>query len=350
MNPLVTTRFAKSDIKIRCERRMEYPGSTTVRIGHTVSPNQVLARIREQVKFYIVPGSKLLGVPPAEITDYLLVEIGGSVDLGDPLLQKKGVFGGKTIKAPVTGTVSSVQNGRIILESAGRLTELRAMVQGRVTNFIGNHTVVIETQGTLMQGVWGTDVETVGPLKMAVDHAAQPLDAGSFKKHENHILVAGAIHDEALLEQAAFAEVNGLIVGAMPSHLCDVARRLQLPLILTDGIGSHQMSQRFFDLLGQQAGRETSLLRAANDNRRPQIVVAHEVALEQLKPPAYEPLAVGQTVRLLRAPHKGKVGQVAQLLTTARTVETGIKTHGAMVALDEDQTVFVPYSNMEAIL
>jgi hypothetical protein len=350
MNPLVTTRFAKSGIKIRCDRHMPNPGGTTVRVGHTVSPNQVLARMREQVKFYIVPGNELLGVPPAEITDYLLVKIGGSVDLGEPLLQKKGLFGSKTIKAPVTGNVSSVQNGRIILESVGRLTELRAMVKGRVANFIGNHTIVIETQGTLIQGVWGTGFETYGPLKMLTDHPAQPLDANSFKKHENQILVAGAIYDEALLEQAAFAEVNGLIVGAMPTHLCEVARRLQLPLILTDGIGSHHMAQHFFDLLGQWAGHETSLLRAANDNQRPQIVISHEVALEQLKPPAYEPLAPGQTVRLLRAPYKGEVGQVTQLLTTARRTEAGIKAHGAMVALNKDKTVFVPYSNMEAIL
>ncbi|MFO7540727.1 MAG: hypothetical protein R6X32_22030, partial [Chloroflexota bacterium] len=169
-------------------------------------------------------------------------------------------------------------------------------------------------------------------------------------KHENHILVAGTIQDEALLEQAVFEEVIGLIVGTMNARLCDVARRLQIPLILTDGIGNYPMARPFFDLLQQWEGHEASLLTSADRERRPQIIIPHPVTADQAQLPTYQPLAPGHTVRLLRQPYQGQIGQVMQLLNKAQVTEAGIKTHGAMVALAEDQTVFVPYANMEAIL
>jgi hypothetical protein len=358
MNPLVTTRFAQSHIKIRCERRLLRPGETTVRVGNTVSPNQVIARMPEQVQYYIVPGNELLGVQPAAITDYLLVDIGQTVELGAPLLQKKSLFGSKTVKAPVAGKVSAVQNGRIIMESIAHLVELRAMVKGRVTNFVGDRTIIVETQGTLIQGLWGSGVETFGPLKVTAEQPGQPLTAGDLNKHENNILATGTIQDEAILEQAAFEEIPGLIVGTMSARLCDMAHQLQLPLILTDGISSHDsgesgphyMSQPLFDLLRQWDGHETSLLMSADSHHKPEIIIPHQTTTGQIQPPAYQPLTKGQTVRLLRTPYKGQLGRVITLLNTARPTATGIKTYGAMIALADEQTVFVPYTNMEAIL
>lgn len=351
MDPLVRTKFAQSDVNIRCERRLPRPGSTTVRVGNAVAPNQVVARIPEHVKFYIVPGNELLGVPPDTITDYLLVDVGDNVDLGAPLLQKKSLWGNKVVKSPVAGKVSTVQNGRIILESTARLTELRAMVKGRVTGFVGDRIIVIETQGTLIQGVWSTGTEAYGPLRITADSPDQPFSSSSMNKHERHILVTGTIQDEALLEQAAFEEVNGIIAGTMPARLCQTARRLRLPLILTDGIGSHRMAQPIFDLLKQWAGHETSLLVPRGSLDRPDIVIPHQNgSAAKASPPTYQPLAAGQTVRLLRAPYQGQIAHVVQLLGTARTTESGIKAHGALVALADEQTVFVPYTNMEAIL
>ena len=354
MDLLVNVRFARAYSKIRCERRLPRPGDTTVRVGNSVAPNQVVARIPERVKFYIVPGNELLGVPPDAVTDYLLVDIGDRVEMGAPLLQKKGLWGYQTIEAPVAGTVSIVQNGRIIIESIARLIELRAMVKGRVVNLIGNRTIVLETQGTLIQGIWSTGAEAYGPLRITVDQPDQPLTASSLDKHERHILVSGTIQDETLLEQAAFEEVTGLITGSMPAHLCQLARRLRLPVILTDGIGTQPMAQPLFDLLSQWAGHETSLLTPFDRTYRPEIVIPHQVTADSTSAsspsPSYQPLAVGQTVRLLRAPYQGQLGQVIRLMNKARPTKTGLKAAGAMVTLADEQTVFVPYTNLEAIL
>ncbi len=350
MDPLVNVRFAQAYAKIRCERKLSRPGKTVVRVGNAVSPNQVVARIPEGVRFYIVPGNELLGVPPAKVTDYLLVDVGDSVELGTPLLQKKGLLGDKTIKAPVAGRISIVQNGRIIIESIARLIELRAMVKGRVIGFRGDHTIVLETRGTLIQGVWSSGAEAFGPLKITVERPNQPLTARSLDKHEGHILVSGTIQDESLLEQAAFEEVTGLITGSMPARLCQVARELKVPLVLLNGIGQQPIDQHLFDLLAQWSGHDASLLTPFDRLHRPEIVIPHDVTNPATPSPTYQPLAVGQAVRLLRAPYNGEVGRVAQLINKTRPTATGIKTAGAMVTLAEEQTVFVPYANMEAIL
>lgn len=350
MDPLVSVQFAQSNIKIRCERRLPRPGDTTVRVGNTVAPNQVVARIPEQVAFHIVPANELLGVPPAAVHDYLQVDIGDNVQLGMLLLKKKSMFGTKTVTAPVAGQISAVQNGRIILESVGRITELRAMVKGRVASFVGNHTVVIETQGTLLQGVWSTGIETFGPLKMTSDYPDDPLFGNSISQHNDHILVAGTITSESVLEQAAAEEVKGLIIGTLSARLCQVAQKLQLPLILTDGIGDYPMSQHIFELLRQWEGHETSLLIATGRYQRPEIIIPHKITTGEAQPLTYHPLATGQPVRLLRQPYQGQIGQVVKLFHKARTTEIGIKAHGAMVAISTEQAIFVPYANMEAIL
>lgn len=350
MKQLISAVFVQSQTKIRCERRLPQAGETTVRVGNTVTPNQVLARVPDRVQFHVVPASELLAVAPAAVADYLLVAIGDNVESGTPLLQKKSLFGSKTVEAPVAGRVSALQNGRVILQAIGDLIELRAMVQGRVANFIGNHTVVLETQGTLIQGIWSSGVDTFGPLKMTADRPATPLHPSDLQNHDGHILVTGAIRDEALLEQAAAAEVKGLIAGAMPARLCDVASRLRLPLILTDGIGDHHMAPQLFDRLQEWDKQETSLLTNAGTTNRPEIVIPHKVPAGRLQPPIYKPLEKGMTVRLLRAPHKGEIGRVTQLFRSARTTAIGTQAYGAMVVLTTEQTVFVPYANMEAIL
>jgi hypothetical protein len=350
MKQLVNAVFVQSQAKIRCERRLPRAGDITVRVGTTVAPNHVVARIPKQVQFHVVPGSELLGVPPAAVTDYLLVEIGEKVGPGTPLLQRKRLFGGQTIESPIEGEVSAVQNGRIILQSTTGLIELRAMIQGRVANFMGNHSVILETQGTLIQGVWSSGVETYGPLKITADSPGTPLHPSDLQNQKDHILVTGTIRDEALLEQAATANVRGLIVGTMPAHLCDTASRLRLPLILTDGIGDHHMAPLIFERLQAQEQQEASLLVTPGASNRPEIIITHNVPPGRLQPPIYTPLEKGKTVRLLRAPYKGEIAQVDQLFSAARTIDTGIKAYGAMVRLANGQTVFVPYANMETIL
>jgi hypothetical protein len=350
MNQLLNATFVQSNAKIRCERRLTRPGETTVGMGNTVTPNQVLARIPEQVQFHIIAGSEELGVTPAEMADYLLVNIGDRVEPGTLLLQKKRLLGNKQVESPFAGEVIVVQNGRIILKSVTQLFELRAMVQARVLNFIGNHSIILETQGTLIQGVWSSGVETFGPLKITADRPNTPLHVSDLQNHDNHILVAGTIRDEELLKQAVMAEVRGLIVGAMPAAFCALAAQLRLPLILTDGIGDHHMAPLIFDRLRQHENQEASLLVIPGTNKRPEIIIPRKVPPTQLQPSIYTPLEKGRTVRILRAPYKGQMGQVVQLFHSARTTEIGTKANGAMVALDNQQTVFVPYANMEIIL
>ena len=54
-------------------------------------------------------------------------------------------------------------------------------------------------------------------------------------------------------------------------------------------------------------------------------------------------------VRALRAPYAGQLGQVVSLPAQPQRVESGLRTRGAVVDLDNGSRVFVPLENLEML-
>lgn len=340
--------------KIRRERRLPQAGEVVVTLGEQVNPVQVVARTTQQRGYAIVPAAEILGVPAEEVSRYLLVEEGTAVQRNKPLLRKRGMFRTTEYVSPVNGMLHQVNNGRLVLQQTPDLLEVRAMIQGIVAGNVGGRGVVIETYGTLIQGVWGNRREGYGTIKVVAERS----DVALAREHigadvRGTILVAGLLQQTGVLDRAEANSVRGVIVGSVPARLSAALADYRFPVIVTEGFCGQQMCAPIFDLLHQMQGREASLLGApANAWTRPEIIIPVPGRREKpatLASESPDALQLGQRVRILGDPYAGKVGEVIALHRRARTTELGYCLSGADVAIADDQVIFVPYSNLDMI-
>jgi hypothetical protein len=351
-------RFTRSTIiepmtRVRRERLLPKQGEVVARVGHEVSPVQVVARAPREVDFYILPASDLLRVPPADLPKHLAVEPGMALEQGMPLVHKRGFLGRKELASPVDGILYEISNGRLIVQQTSDWVELRAMVQGRVINQIPNRGVVLEIHGSLVQAIWGSGKEGYGKIKVAAETADAPFTAEQMGPDVvGHILVVGKGGQLEAFQRAEESSVRGIIAGSITADIYQVASSFAFPVVVTDGIGDQSMTQPIFQLLQQAVGREVSLFGRAQDHggNRPEIIIPRPATPGVEPPPSHKPLAVGQTVRLLRSPYNNQIGKVVRLYQRAKTTPIGTRAHGADVKLSDGHIVFVPYANLDAII
>jgi hypothetical protein len=328
-------------------------GNVLVGVGQEVAPNQAVARTARETEFVIVDASELLDIPRHKVQDYLELEIGSIIDEGTVLVRRKRPFGAKELNAPVGGMLVDVLNGRIVLQQTSEWIEIRAMVRARVVSYIDDKGVIIETSGSLVQGVWSSGVETIATkLHIATRSNTHKLTPEHINEEtQSKILVGGLLEDSKVLDKAVEKEVPGLILGSMSAPLCRQATALGVPVILTDGIGVQGMSPVVFNLLQQSEGRDTSLLNTSGADNVPQIVVQlPPSASDKDAPMMTRPLQVGQIVRILRNPYINQIGEVVKLYTLAQLTPISAKAHGADVRLTDGRVLFVPSANLDAIV
>ncbi|MBK8987174.1 MAG: hypothetical protein IPM39_14025 [Chloroflexi bacterium] len=354
MQTLIPTRMVSPHVRLRVKRLLPIAGEIITGIGQTVNPMQTVARATQFTRYRILPLSETLQIPPAELSACLTVQPGDRVVQGAILVDRKGFLGRRQqYQSPVDGEVYEVSNGRLILRQMSEIVELRALVAGRVTEYIGDRGVVLETFGSLIQAAWSTNDEDAGLLKLVATAANSLFYPEQITAEcSSAILVVGWFDQPKVLERARDTGVRGIITGSLPADLCRLASLIDMPVFVTDGIGTHGMSAPVFDLLRAADGRRTALLGKKTDGKaeRPQIVIQADKTTTQDPRSAAEPLSVGQRVHLLRQPYLNQTATVAHLYALSQAMPTGSKAHGADVRLENGQIAFVPYANMEAII
>jgi hypothetical protein len=351
MQRYIRSTIVEPLLRLRRERILLAGGDVVVRNGQEVSPMQVVARRPQEMNFQILPICDLLRISPEELRERLLVEEGMSVDQGTPLVAKRGWFGRPFI-SPMDGTVYRIRDGRIVLQRTVGWTELRAILPGRVVRQIPNRGVVIEANGSLIQGVWSSGKNGFGRLKMVAQSADQPFSPHQLNDEtQDHVLVVGVVNQLDALRKAAQNRTQGLIGASMSAELSQMARSLAFPVLLTDGFGSQPMAEPIFKMLQESDSREVTLFGGdqASEYRRPEIIILQSAIPTVDSDRTPEPIRVGQSVRILRPPYSSQVAEVVRLYARAQMTLVGTKAHGADVELTDGRIVFVPYANLDAM-
>jgi hypothetical protein len=342
-------------VQIQRERLLPAPGEIVTGVGQEVTPVQVVARTPKDSEFLILNASEQLKITPEELAEFVQVEPKAAIEIGEVLVKKRGFPRAKVLESPISGTFYGVRNGRIILKQSPDWIQLRAMVHGRVVNIIQNRGVVLEINGSLIQAIWGSDKEGNGPLKLISRTADAELMGEQLSSETNsHIIAVGRLTDPGILQQAEVNEIRGIIAGSMPADLLAAAQAVSFPILLTDGIGDQRMAAPIFQMLLQSDGQEVSLFgqpqqESARASNRPEIIIPQQGTASESIASLFKPLAVGQIVRILRAPYQNQLGEVQKLHSKSRTVGIMKKVQGADITLTNGQVVFVPYANLDAL-
>jgi len=326
------------------ERRLPAPGEVLVAAGDHVESGLLIARGQERGPLHVVDAAEALGVARDALPRCLRVRIGQEVQRGQ-VLAAGGFMGWRTVTAPVAGRVAGVAAGRVFLEETPRTVELRANLPGQVVRVLPGQGAVIRAVVARVVGIWGAGGEGYGPLVL---RTAAPTDSLHWISIDlacrGKIVVGGCCLDKRVLLRAARLRALGLVVGGLAEHLRATALELGLVVVVTDGLGAVPMARPVFELLAAHEG-DQALATGGRDEpiaRLPEI----DIPLGSVRGPVHlapdRPLAVGDRVRVTRAPYLGATGHVQAIVEAEGEV-------WARVTLDDEQAVAVAYRNLERL-
>lgn len=356
---------------LRRERRLPLKGQVLVKAGDAVGPQDVVARTELPGNVQTIPLASRLDLDPSRVLEALRRRVGSDVRGGELLAETQGLFGfaRRSVVAPADGFIESVSptTGQLLLREPAVPVEVNAYVRGIVIEVLPDEGVIVEAHGALLQGIFGVGGETWGAIAVAVDSPAAELAPGRLRpEHRGHVVVGGAFVTCDALLRARELGVAAVVAGGIDD--LDLRRLLGrdlgvgitgseevgLTLVLTEGFGRIQMSDRAWELLGARAGRLASVSGATQIRAgvlRPEVLIPETRAgATHVESDAEARLTLGSLVRVIRAPHFGCVGRVVELPPELRRLETEAMVRALVVVLSEGGArVLVPRANVELI-
>ena len=218
-----------------------------------------------------------------------------------------------------------------------------------------------------MQGVVGYGTESVGQIHFIENCSDKILDLDIIKSHEFKeptIIAGGKSFSEEFFNSLVGKNVVAVVTSSIDSN--DVRQILKtsalgtnptysskLPIVvIIEEFGSIPLSQRAEEFLKNSNGKLASincLTQVGAGAISPEIIV-HDYL--NTVPPTSETLAtfptIGDSMRIVRGIHFGKVGKIVEIPTMLKVLDSGIETHVAVLRLG-DQNVSVSLANLESL-
>ena len=358
---------------VRSERRLPLMGDVLVEVGNQVSAEDIVAQTDLPGNVQMIHAANLMGTSPSSVGRFMLKKVGDPVEQEEIIAQSNGLFGlfKSEVKSPISGTIENISDvtGQVVIREPSTPVQTWGYIDGQVIEVMENEGVVIETWGTLIQGIFGIGGETVGQLQTIVSSPNQPLTPELIQTdHEGQILVGGSTVDRQTVEFAIDKGVKGIVCGGIDDRqlyqllgyelgvAITGSEKIGLTLIITEGFGQISMARQTFDLLLHRQGMKASLngttqIRAGV--QRPEIVIPLEKdsnsSLDKDRVIIPSALDVGTQVRLIRSPYFGQLGEVTKLLVEPQSLETEAHVRVLEVQLHNQERIVLPRANVEIV-
>tara|TARA_R110002095_G_scaffold67111_2_gene57035 strand:- start:5176 stop:6312 length:1137 start_codon:yes stop_codon:yes gene_type:complete len=356
-------------------RILPIPGDVLVKVGEHVTPQQIVAQTFMPGDVTPINVANQISVAPSEVPSCMLVSVGDEIQAGDLLARSKGIFG--FFKAEMTaksaGTIESISHvtGQVILRGAPLPIQVRAYQEGTIKEVIPQQGVVIESEVSFLQGILGIGGEAYGTITFACQSKEQPLEASLLNDSmQGKIVIGGARMTGEAVKRGIEIGVAAIISGGMDDEdLKEIlgydlgvavtgSEHIGTTLIITEGFGDIAMADRTFQLFKEREGAEaavngTTQIRAGV--MRPEIVIPldkHTKSAAGSKAKQTAALGIlekGVAVRIIRDPYFGLLGEVGEMPTELRTLESGSESRVLEVVLHTGNKVIVPRANVELI-
>jgi hypothetical protein len=340
-----------------------------VKSGEAVEPQTIVARAALPGIMQSVKVAGQLGIDPDELEGALKVKVGDQVTKEQVLAETKAFFGffKSEAKSPVTGTVETIStaSGSVGIRQAATPIDLTAYIAGKVASVIEEEGVVVETEGALVQGIFGVGGERVGTIHVVSKSSSEILEAGMVTpEFAGKIVVAGGGVTGDALRKASSVGVTGIIAGgiidkdliAFLGYDIGVAitghENINITVLVTEGFGMIPMAQRTFDLLASLQG-QTGSINGATQIRagviRPEVIVPHAVTAMKAGGAESFELSIGASIRVIREPYFGVLGEVTKLPPELTPIDSGAVVRVLEARLADGRTVTVPRANVEIV-
>jgi len=355
-------------------RILPLKGEVVAQKGDSVQPDTVVARTFLPGDVEPINVANQLGLPPEDIETCMLKKVGDEVEEGEPIARSRPLFGLKWFasdsKATLTGTVESISTvtGQVLLRGEPIPVEVKAYLQGEVTDVFEQEGVAVTTWGAFIQGIFGIGGETHGTIKVVVpDNAATLTDEFISEDCRECVVVGGSRVTADAIKKAIKVGAAGIITGGFDDKdlreflgydigvAITGSEDLGITLIITEGFGDINMADKTFELLQSKNGRMACINGATQIRAgviRPEAVIPldGDVHVRDDKD-AYEQLGlvVGSPIRVIRHPHFGRLGKVTDLPSPLQVLESESKARVLEVEFNDGSKAIVPRANVELI-
>ncbi len=355
---------------LRKTRRLPLSGDILVEVGQWVKAESTVARTELPGQVRSVNAASLLGVQPDELEQHMLKKEGDPVEKDEVIATTKGIFGlfKSQCRSPVDGSIESVSKitGQMIIREPQIPVEVNAYVDGRIVDVIENEGVVVETQGTFVQGIFGVGGEVTGELIMACESPEDVLTPDKLSEQmADKVVVGGSLINADSVDRARELGVRGIVAGGIDDAdlrqllgyelgvAITGAEELGLTLVVTEGFGRMAMAAKTFELLRSRAGMKASMNGATQIRAgviRPEIIVPvsedSDATFDDGE--SQGQLVTGAKVRIIREPHFGELAEVTELPAELQELETEARVRVLKVRVQRTgDSVVLPRANVE---
>jgi hypothetical protein len=361
---------SERDIVLK-DRRLPLEGEVLVSVGSRVSADDVVARTDLPGKIYPSNVANQLGVDPGRLKEFMLKQVGDSVEENEVIAITPGFFGlfVSEARAVTDGTVASISTvtGQVIVQAHPIPVQIDAYIDGTVVEVIPGEGCVVQSPAALIQGIFGLGGEVRGELKIVAPlRTSTVLESDITPDLKDRIIVGGAHITLGALQKAVEVGVAGIVTGGFDyddikellGYEIGVAitgsEDLGLTLVVTEGFGRIDMAPATYALLKAKEGRRASINGATQIRAgviRPEVVITldEDGPTERHVPPEPVGISLGDTVRGIRAPYFGRIGIVSGLPVELTTMESETRVRVLEVEFEGGERVKMPRANVESI-
>ena len=354
----------------KTKRILPLKGDVHVEVGQTIKPDTIVASTNLPGNIQMVKLSNILNIEPRDVENALKVREGDSVQKGEMIAETEGVFGffKSSFSTPIDGMIESVSSktGRIIIREKPIPVVIDGYVEGVVDKVIPEEGVVVKSYAALIQGIFGIAGEKKGILSIISHSPDEELHEDQITPEMNgKILVGGSFVGIQAYKKALEYDVAGIVVGGFNYYdLKEIlgynlgvaitgTEKLNTALIVTEGYGNIPMSQSTFSLLKEHNNKEASINGATQIRAgviRPEIVIpfSSEKIEEKTINNSNNGISIGSTVRIIRSPYFGKIGEVVSLPPDLKRMESETMVRVAEIKVN-GENFLIPRANLESV-
>ena len=334
------------------ERQLPVAGTVLARVNQKVTSGDIVAEANWAREHVLLDVARTLRVSPAVADTLIRCKLDDRLAASTEIAVGKGLFP-RSVKTPREGRVVAVGGGQVLMEVGETKMELRAGIPGTIIELLPNRGVVIQTAGSLIQGVWGNGRVDSGLLVNIAEKPDGVLTAGRLDVSlRGTIILAGMVKDAEVLQVAAELPVRGLILSSIFPSLIQQAREMRYPIMVTDGFGSLPMNSAAYKLLSTNAKRDVTVNAEVYDRytgARPEVIIPLPIASDPPPLREVESFAPGLQVRMRRPPSMGMIGSIVSIKPGLTVLSSGLRAAAAEVKLENGETVVAPLVNLEVV-
>lgn len=336
--------------KIQRARTFAGRGDVLVRVGQKVEASEPVAQFFPEEKFLILNIRKELNFKNMEDARRSInVKVGDPIQKGDIIAQPQRAMG-KPFRSPYEGEIVNIIGSQVVIRLSQPPKLIFAGFDSIVTEILPFHGVVVETNGALIQGVWGNQKIASGPILTSMVDLFEEITPENINvTFRGSIVMAGHCSNAEVFKAAEELNIKGLVLASMNASIVNAAMNCKIPIIVLEGFGQIPLNERAFELLKTNENKVVSINAIYNvrNFEKPEIII--ELPVEANPPVDGLELRTGSVVRVNSGAHQGKAAVIKRINQVKTKFPSSIRASSAIVQLYNQDQISIPLANLDIL-